>query len=133
MQPTIETTLQGIFSHIEGMTPTMLQTADQCSDYITTLLGWMAYANEKMAVTGKAYNIAKRDAYTALQKRFDDGGKVLSPMLAKDYINSMCSKEAYMYDLANRCSALLVHTVDAMRSILSTKKEEMALQRFAQI
>lgn len=123
--------IQGIFTSMEGTVIADLQTTDQVADYMVRLSGWLAFVNEQMALTHRALNIAKRDAYTALQKRYEDSNSKLSPMLAKDYVASLCSAQAFNYDMAERCSRTIVHTIDALRSILSMKKEEMRALPYA--
>jgi hypothetical protein len=122
--------LQAIMNGIQGVTPNDLQTIDQCAEYATKLSGWLAYANEQMAHAARALNIAKRDAYARLQQDFNEKGITLSPSLAKDYIKSMCSQQGFVFDMAERCSRTVVHTLDALRSILSAKKEEMQMMRY---
>ena len=126
-----EESLQAILSSIEGTVIDDMQTREQVSNYLIRLTGWMAYTNEQMAVTNRAHNIAKRDAYAKLQEQYNATGVTLSPSLAKDYIGSLCSKTAYGYQMAERTSRTIVHTIDAMRSVLSTMKAEMEALRYA--
>lgn len=116
--------LETLLETLQGIKPEEMQSGESVRQQLITLASWLAWTGEQMALAGKAYNIAKRDAYTKLQEDYKDKGITLAPSLAKDYIGSMCSKEAYAYDVAERSNRCLVHTIEAYRSVLSSLKSE---------
>lgn len=116
--------LETLLETLQGIKPEEMQSGESVRQQLITLASWLAWTGEQMALAGKAYNIAKRDAYTKLQEEYKEKGITLAPSLAKDYIGSMCSKEAYAYDVAERSNRVIVHTIDAYRSVLSSLKEE---------
>ena len=124
-----EETLKSFLAVIEGTVPADMATGDQCRDYLVRLTSMMAYANEARANANRAYNVAKSQAYISLEREILGQHPKFAPSLAKDYVAALCSKECYAYDLADRCSATITHTIDAFRSVLSSLKAE---QQFAQ-
>jgi hypothetical protein len=54
-----------------------------------------------------------------------------APSLAKDYISAKCEQEQYDYDLCERCSRTIVHTIEAIRSVLSALKEELKIESYS--
>lgn len=117
--------LEALLQTLQGITPEEMQSGDSVRDHLVSLTSWMAWTGEQMALANKAYNIAKRDAYHKLQEDFKNKGLKLSPMLAKDYIGSLCSKEAYSYEIAERANRTCYHAIEAFRSVLSSLKNEL--------
>jgi hypothetical protein len=121
----IQTTLiETLMETLQGAKPEEFQGGESVRQYLVSLTSWLAWTGEQQALAGKAYNIAKRDAYHKLQEDYKTREVKLSPLLAKDYVNSLCSKEAYAYDLAERANKCLTHSIDAFRSVLSSLKAE---------
>lgn len=123
--------LEDFMQYLQSVKPEDLGSAEDIRLHLISLTSWLAWSGEQMAVTGRAYNIAKRDAYHKLQQDFEANGAKLSPMLARDYVNSLCSKEGYAYDLAERSNRSTVHAIDALRSVLSSLKEEQRSINYA--
>lgn len=126
------TQLQAILNHIEGIGSTDLQSPNQVVDYMVRLMSWLAFSAEQQALCGKALNIARRDAYKSIQGDIGGSKPKYSPLLAKEYVAALCSKEAYHYELAERCNRTVTHCMDAARSILSSIKSEMSNLRYSQ-
>ncbi|RYD51198.1 MAG: hypothetical protein EOP52_12440 [Sphingobacteriales bacterium] len=91
----------------------------------------MAFANGQMAQAKRELNEAKVRAYNGLIASQRATGFDISPMLARDYVAAQCSKEAYAYDLAERCSRTCVHTIDTLRTCISALKEELRHLQYA--
>ena len=121
---TTQDTLESYLNQIQGTVPADLGTGEQCRDYLVRLTSMMAYANEAKAKANQVYNIAKAAAYRKLEAEILGKNAKFAPSLAKDYVASLCSKECYGYDLADRTSATILHAIDATRSILSSLKAE---------
>jgi hypothetical protein len=84
----------------------------------------MAFVNNQMAIAKKALNEKKVTAYNNLIASSVANEQYFAPSLAKDYISAKCSQEQYNYDLCERCSRSLVHTIDAIRTAISALKME---------
>lgn len=96
-------------------------------DQLGILCKTMAFVNSQMAEAKKALNNKKRIAYELLISSEIAKATYFAPSLAKDYIAARCEEEQYNYDICERCSRTVVHTIDAVRSIISTLKEEMKI------
>jgi hypothetical protein len=92
--------------------------------YLIQLTNYMARANYLMAEYKRENRINKKNAYHKLAKGNHSKQPYFSPMLAKDYIDSVCDNSGYHYDLAERLSRSCVHTIDVVRTIVSSLKSE---------
>lgn len=100
-------------------------------DQIGILCKSMAFVNEQMAEAKQVLNRKKSAAYESLMVSSVANQQYFAPSLAKDYIASKLEKEQYDYDITERCSRTLVHTIEAIRSILSALKEEMKIMSYS--
>lgn len=100
------------------------QDGQALHSYLITLTNYMARANFLMAEYGRVFREEKKRAYDNLNTWTKSMGKNFSAMLAKDYIDSQCSKSGYVYDLSERLSRLCSHVIDAVRTIISSLKSE---------
>lgn len=101
-----------------------VQSSDVLITDLQMLLASMAFVNEQMAKSKQVLNVAKTKAYQQLRFELKAIGETFSPMLAKDYINSSCIQEAYAFDICERCSRTIVHTIDSLRTCISALKEQ---------
>lgn len=92
--------------------------------YLIELTQMMARANFLMAEYGKKFREQKLKAYRDLTATVIKEQKYYAPSLAKDFIDSQCHETGYVYDLAERLSRLCTHTIDAIRTIVSSLKSE---------
>jgi hypothetical protein len=76
-------------------------------------------------------NKIKVEAYHALIASSVANETYFAPSLAKDYIAAKVATEQYHYDLCERTSRTIVHTVEALRSCISALKEEAKLEGYA--
>lgn len=113
----VEETLQDL---IEGENFTHSQSISYLIDRLGALSVSMAFINNQMAISKKHLNESKMKAYATMGVSKNN----LSPMLAKDFINAQCSNEQYNYDLCERTSRTIVHTIDALRTAISALKQE---------
>lgn len=113
----VEQTLQDL---IEGENFTHSQSISYLIDRLGALSVSMAFVNNQMAIAKKFLNEAKVNAYA----RMGITKQNLSPMLAKDFINAQCSQQQYDYDVCERTSRTIVHTIDALRTAISALKQE---------
>lgn len=100
------------------------QDATVLHQYLIQLTNFMARANGLMAEYGKKARDQKKVAYQNLFLSMQSQKKMFSPMLAKDYVDSQCSEVLEVYDTAERLSRLCTHTIDAVRTIISSLKSE---------
>lgn len=103
-------------------------TASQSINWLIDQLGMLckslAFVNNQMAVAKKQLNKAKVTAYNTLVSSSVANAEYFSPSLAKDYIGAKIDQHQYNYDICERCSRTLLHTIEALRSCLSALKEE---------
>lgn len=99
-------------------------------DQLGILCKTMAFVNGQMAEAKMLLNNKKQRAYETLAASSIANEKYFAPSLARDYISSKCAIEQYEYDLCERCSRTVVHTIDALRSIISSLKEELKIASY---
>lgn len=100
-------------------------------DHIGVLCKSMAFANGQMSEAKKELNLIKVKSYETLVTSSVANANYFAPSLAKDYISAKCVEAQYDYDLAERLSRTLVHTIEAIRSCMSALKEEMKIESYA--
>lgn len=105
------------------------QDTETLRKYLIQLTNWMGRANELMASYGRLFREEKKAAYLKVFTSLESIGKTQAPSLVKDYVDSRCVESGEMYDLSERCSRSCVHTIEAIRSVLSSLKDE---QRYLQ-
>jgi hypothetical protein len=109
---------------IEDFDKDSAQDATALHAYLIQLTNYMARANYLMAEYGKKFREEKKQAYINLKGSEKAQGSYFAPSLGKDYVDSQCSNSGYVYDLAERLSRLCTHTIDAVRTIVSSLKSE---------
>lgn len=100
-------------------------------DQLGMLCKSLPFVNEQMAEAKSVLNKKKITAYESLAASSIANQEYFAPSLAKDYISAKCEKEQFEYDLCERCSRTLTHTIDAVRTIISSLKEEMKIASYA--
>ena len=100
------------------------QDATALHSYLIQLTNFMARANYLMAEYQRKFREEKKAAYKVLTATVIAEQKYYAPSLAKDYIDAQCSDSGYVFDLAERLSRLCTHTIDAIRTIISSLKSE---------
>ena len=100
------------------------QDATVLHAYLVELTNIMARSNLLMAEYKREFRKNKKDAYLKLTASSHSQQQYFAPTLAKDFIDAQCGEIGYMFDLAERCSRLCTHTIDAIRTIVSSLKSE---------
>lgn len=100
-------------------------------DQLGLLCKSMAFINGQMAVAKKVLNEKKAKAYETMVVSSIANEQYFSPMLARDYINSKVADYQYNYDMAERCSRTILHTIDSVRTCISALKEEAKISSYA--
>lgn len=109
----------------EGETFTHSQSISFLIDKLGELSVSLAFVNNQMAISKRILNNKKVEAYLTLVGSSVANEQYFAPSLAKDYIAAQCATEAYDYDLCERCSRTITHTIDAIRTAISALKEDM--------
>jgi hypothetical protein len=112
----------------EGETFTHSQSVNFLIDKLGELTVSMAFVNNQMAVAKRILNQKKVAAYNNLIASSVANETYFAPSLAKDYISAKINQEQYDYDVCERCSRSLVHTIDSIRTAISALKLEKEYQ-----
>lgn len=124
----VEDCLEWLESTAEDYTAT--QSISWLVDQMGLLCKSLAFINGQMTVAKKELNKIKARAYESLVMSSIANAQFFAPSLAKDYIAAKCEQAQYNYDVAERCSRTLVHTIEALRTCISALKEEMKINSY---
>jgi hypothetical protein len=91
----------------------------------------LSFVNNQQAIAKRILNERKVSAYNNLIGSSVANEIYFAPSLAKDYISAKCSKEAYDFDLCERCSRSIVHTIDSIRTAISALKEDAKMNSYS--
>ena len=119
----VEDCLEWLETAADGYTAT--QSISWLIDKVGMLCKSLAFVNNQMAVAKKILNKAKVRAYNTLVTSSEANREYYSASLAKDYISAKIEQEQYDYDICERCSRTLLHTIEALRTCISALKEEV--------
>lgn len=122
--------LTGYFLKVQEFDKDSAQDGQLLHAYLIELTNIMARANFLMAEYNKKFREEKKAAYEKLAKSRHAEQRYYAPSLAKDYIDSQCSESGYIYDLAERVSRLCNHTIEAIRTIISSLKSERSFAQY---
>jgi hypothetical protein len=101
-------------------------------DQVGMLCKALAFVNNQMAVAKKQLNQKKVRTYNTLITSSIANEQYFSPMLAKDYISARIEQEQYNYDICERCSRTLLHTIEELRTCISALKVESQTSTYTQ-
>jgi hypothetical protein len=104
---------------------TARQSVSWLIDQAGVLCKSLAFVNNQMAQAKKILSERKVKAYNDLIGSSIANEVYFAPSLAKDYISAKCSQDQYHYDLCERTSRTLVHTIDVIRTCISALKVEL--------
>lgn len=90
----------------------------------------MAFVNGQMTVAKQILNDKKKKSYESLAASSIANEDYFAPSLAKDYISSKVSEDQYNYDICERASRTIVHTLDCLRTAVSALKEESKVNNY---
>ncbi len=109
---------------------TASQSISWLIDQVGLLCNSMAFVNNQMAVAKRSLNIAKVKAYHDMIASSIANETYFAPSLAKEYTAAKCHDEQYNYDLCERCSRTITHTLEALRTCISALKEEIKVSQY---
>jgi len=115
----------------EGETFTHSQSINFLIDKLGELSVSLSFVNNQMAIAKRALNIKKVEAYHNLIASSVANETYFAPSLAKDFISAKCDLEQYNYDLCERCSRSITHTIDAIRTAISALKEDAKMVQYS--
>lgn len=119
--------LNGILEKIKTTDYINVSSTTQLMEYAFALSQWMAYSGQMMAEAKRDLHTARRQAMINLIASLKANTATLSAQLQRDYVMDLCADEASAYELAERTNKACTHTLDMVRSCLSTLKEEMKM------
>jgi hypothetical protein len=93
-------------------------------DQVGILCKYLAFVNNQMAVAKKQFNKKKTQVYNNLLCSSLANNEFYSPSIIKDYVSSRLEQEEYNYDITERCSRTVLHTIEALRTCISALKVE---------
>lgn len=116
--------LNSYLSEIEAFTPDTGQDVQALHDYLIRLTNIIARSNKLMADFQKLNRETKKKAYLKLIGSAYANNANFTKTNAKDYVDACCSESGYLFDLAERTSRAAYHTIEAVRTIVSSLKNE---------
>jgi hypothetical protein len=124
--------LTGYFLKVQEFDKDAAQDGEALHAYLVELTNVMSRANFLMAEWQRKFREEKKAAYLKLTASSHAQQQYWAPSLAKDFVDSQCSETGYVFDLAERVSRLTTHTIDAIRTIISSLKSERTFAQYAQ-
>ena len=115
---------------IETFDKDSAQDGQALHSYLIDLTNKQARANYIMAVYKREMRKEKAANYITLSKSEYAKQKYYAPSLAKDYIDAQSSEVSFVFDLAERLSRCCSHTIDSLRTIISSLKAERQAANF---
>lgn len=100
-------------------------------DQLGELCAALPFVNNQMAIAKFILNGNKVKAYNTLVTSSVANETFFAPSLAKDYIGAKVREDQYNYDICERASRTLVHTIEALRTAISALKEEVKVLSYA--
>lgn len=122
----IEKELTNYLELMQSFTKDCGQDASALRDYIVDLTGILARCNYLMAEMQRKNRESKKEAYLKFFGSDLQETAKLNKLNARDFVDSCCSNTGYLYDLAERCSRTTSRTIEALRSVLSSLKQEQS-------
>lgn len=117
---------------IETFDKDSAQDGQALYSYLVDLTNKLARSNFIMAEYKMKVRKQRLEDYHALAKSGHAKQKYYAVSLAKDYVEAQGAEVAYVFDLAERTSRCIVHSIDAIRTIVSSLKSERAFSGYQQ-
>jgi hypothetical protein len=118
----VEDAMEWLETAADGYTAT--QSISWLIDQVGMLCKSLAFVNNQMAVAKKIMNRKKTQVYNNLLCSSIANNEFFSPSIIKDYVSARIEQEQYDYDICERCSRTILHTIEALRTCVSALKEE---------
>ena len=124
--------LTGYLYTIETFDKDSAQDGQVLHAYLIDLTNKLARANYIMADYKRLMRKEKATNYLKLAASSQAQEKYYAPSLAKDFIDAQSSDLGFVFDLAERTSRTILHTMDGLRTIISSLKSERSFAQFQQ-
>jgi hypothetical protein len=124
----VECCLEWLETAADGYTAS--QSIAWLIDQVGMLCKSLAFVNNQMAVAKKLLNKKKVSVYNNLICSSLANNEFFSPSIVKDYVSARIEQEQYDYDVCERCSRTLLHTIEALRTCISALKEEAKVTNY---
>jgi hypothetical protein len=124
----VEDAMEWLEAQAESYTAT--QSIAWLIDQMGALCKSLAFVNNQMAVAKKRLNKKKTQSYNNLICSSIANNEFFSPSIVKDYISAKIEQEQYEYDICERCSRTVLHTIEALRTCISALKEEAKVTNY---
>ena len=122
--------VMAIHTEVEALRAEQVHSADMVIEIGVRLAAYLPYTGQQMALARKLMNQKRKEAYDQLIFTQRSLGQPVYPSTMKDYVNAQCAEEQFNYDLCERANRSIVHTLDFLRSVLSTLREEMKISQY---
>jgi|SRR6185312_1964490 len=122
--------LTNYFLKVQDFDKDSAQDGQVLHAYLIELTNIMSRANYLMAEYQRKFRQEKKAAYLKLTASSHAQQQYYAPSLAKDFVDAQCDESGYVYDLAERVSRLCSHTMDAVRTIVSSLKSERTFAQY---
>lgn len=109
---------------IQSFNKDTAQDVQALRDYMVDLTAILARCNFLMAETQRKHRESKKAAYLKFFGSELQETAKLNKTNARDFVDSCCSNTGYLYDLSERTSRSAYHQIEALRSVLSSLKNE---------
>ena len=126
----VEDCMEWLETTADGYSAT--QSVHWLIDQLGELCKAMPFINNQMAISKYILNTKKKRAYESLVGSSVANEQYFAPSLAKDYIATKIFEDQYNYDICERASRTIVHTIEALRTAISALKEEAKVVQYSQ-
>ena len=109
---------------MQTFTKDTAQDSSALHEYLISLTNIIARSNQLMAEYQRKNRENKKAAYLKLIASQYANNANFTKTNAKDYVDACCANSGYLYDLAERTSRAAYHTIEAVRTIVSSLKNE---------
>ena len=124
--------IQHIQGHLEAINFDMFENSQTLIyNEMCDLVAWKTFVGKMWTEYRRELNELKVKAYNNLIASQRAVNKDVPVSLAKEYIAAKCGEAQYFVDFTDRVNANIGYALDALRSILSAMKQEMANLNFA--
>lgn len=116
---------------IQGFTLEGVQSGDRLSEYGIELSAHFSWTGEQQSIAKKLWREAQRKAYETFVFSKMANGMEIKPLMAKDYVAARCAEEEANYERVERCNRSITHTLEFLRSVMATLREEQKAYNYS--
>lgn len=116
--------LEEILKQIAETKATSVQSVDILIEVGFELAAWIAFSGQQKAEAKRDLHKKRHAAMISLAGSLKANAAALSATMQRDFINDVCYEENYALELADRCNSTCIHTLDFIRSCMSSLKAE---------